>query len=98
MLLNFSEVVGNVIYSRTEEGVYVNEEYPSIGERKDTKGKRCSTVPSKVRLQRTHSNDGRFMFFLCKMSLVLSRSLRSSQKKTLCLLCTEDFQSHLKLG
>jgi hypothetical protein len=58
--------------------------------------KRCSKVSSAHGLQRTQSYDGMTWFLRRRMFLVLSRSLCSSQKKTLCRFCTDVFHCHLK--
>ena len=63
-----------------------------------TKGQtrnRCSRVFLEFWLQRTQSCDWRIIPFLSNRSLVLNRSFRSSQKKTLCLCWQQFFQSHL---
>jgi hypothetical protein len=56
-----------------------------------------SKVSSTLGRQSTQSYEGRTWFFHRRMFLVLSRSLSSNQKKTVCLFWSEAFQSHLKL-
>jgi hypothetical protein len=46
---------------------------------------KCSRVSSTCKEQRTHSKEGRAIFFRLNMFLVLSLSCKSNQKKTLCL-------------
>jgi hypothetical protein len=59
---------------------------------------KCSRVSSTCNEQRTHSKEGRAIFFRRNMFLVLSLSCKSSQKKTLCLFWAADFQSQRKAG
>ena len=72
--------------------------WPSMLEQKDTwtTSERGILLPSKF--QQTHSYEGKFIFLLRRISLVLSRLRRRSQKNTLCLFWQEDFYNHRNKG
>lgn len=61
-------------------------------------GKRWVTVCNLWRMQSPHTYESRAMFSLLNRSLVLSQSLRSSQKNTLCFIWHFDLHIHRKAG